>query len=50
MATVRCCLGMKDMISQLVDVICRPETFEMLAYTLTVQKLVDVFGYPKVGS
>lgn len=28
---------------------CRPETFELLAYTLTVQKLVDAFGYPEVS-
>ena len=27
----------------------RPETFELLAYTLTVQKLVEAFGYPKVN-
>ena len=26
----------------------RPETFEVLAYNLTVDKLVDVFGYPPV--
>ena len=26
----------------------RPETFELLAYTLTVQKLVEAFGYPEV--
>ena len=26
----------------------RPETFEVLAYNLTVDKLVDVFGYPSV--
>ena len=26
----------------------KPETFEMLAYTLTIEKLVTVFGYPSV--
>ena len=26
----------------------RPETFEVLAYNLTVDKLVSVFNYPKV--
>lgn len=26
----------------------RPETFEVLAYNLTIEKLVTNFGYPKV--
>ena len=26
----------------------KPETFEMLAYKLTIEKLVTVFGYPSV--
>lgn len=26
----------------------KPETFEKLAHDLTVEKLVSVFGYPKV--
>ena len=26
----------------------RPETFEVLAYELTVQKLIDEFQYPEV--
>ena len=28
----------------------RPDTFELLAYTLTIEKLVEVFGYPEVSS
>ena len=26
----------------------KPETFELLAYTLTVKKLITAFGYPAV--
>lgn len=28
----------------------KPETFEKLAFDLTVQKLVEVFGYPEVSA
>jgi hypothetical protein len=27
----------------------KPETFEVLAYTETCRKLVEVYGYPTVG-
>lgn len=39
---------LKEMMMS-IPVHCRPETFEMLAYSLTVEKLVEAFGYPEVA-